>query len=48
MANYEFFDVIFTSVKCKSNHGDKPKITDLINTAITTTPSSQMDQSMIS
>jgi hypothetical protein len=25
MANYEFFDVIFTSVKCKSNHGDKPK-----------------------
>jgi hypothetical protein len=47
MANYDF-DVIFTSVSASQITEISQKVTDLINTAITTTHSSQMDQRMIS
>jgi hypothetical protein len=48
MTNYEFLMSYSPPLSASQITEISQKITDLINTAITTTPSSQMDQSMIS
>lgn len=48
MTNYEFLVSYSPPLSASQITEISQKITDLINTAITTTPSSQMDQSMIS